>query len=105
MNPSTILRDWWLIVFEQAGVDQGVIVAWGIVERDPSMRFPAGGFCCTSPVLEERKEDGKLFAITKNSTYQLIGQGERITMPAKAILALRGGYSPPEIMASKEMKS
>jgi hypothetical protein len=103
MKPTTILRTWWLIDFEHEGVGQGIRLAWGIVENDPSCRWCPGDYCCTSPVIQEKEEEGELYAITKSSTYQLTGPGERITMPANTILALRAGHSPPEILASKEM--
>lgn len=104
MKPSTIIRDWWIIDFERDGVDQNTKMAWGIVEEDPSHRWQPGDFCCSTRIKEEVMEEGVLYAITGNSVYQLNGQGDRITMPAKTILALRAGYAPPEIMASKSMR-
>lgn len=105
MQVTTVLKDWFLIDFELEGKPMGdVVIAWGIVERDPSGRWSPGNYCCTSPVLEEVKEGNELFAITRNSNYQLTGRGERITMPVQSILALREGYSPDEIYGAEAMK-
>jgi len=103
MQATTVIEAWYLIDFEHDGVDQGVRVAWGIIAEDPSGRWISGDYCCTSPVRDEVTEGDALYAITGNSIYQLIGPGQRITMPANTILALRQGYAPPEIMASKAM--
>lgn len=104
MEVTTVLRDWYLVDFELDGEDAGVLIAWGIVERDPSCRWSPGDYCCTSPVKEEVQDGEELFAVTRNSNYQLSGSGERITMPARTIFALRQGYSPREILASAALR-
>ncbi|PPI78448.1 hypothetical protein DXI23_20260 [Marinobacter flavimaris] len=104
MQPTTILSDWYIIDFERDGAPEEVQVAWGIVKEDPSGRWSPGNYSCTSPIQREVTEEGVLYAITGNSIYQLDGPGKRITMPTKTILALRGGYAPPEIMASQSMQ-
>ncbi|MEA1079545.1 hypothetical protein [Marinobacter qingdaonensis] len=104
MQVTTVLKKWFLIDFEFEGKAMEGVIAWGIVERDPSGRWSPGNYCCTSPVLKEVKEGDELFAITRNSTYQLVGAGERITMPVQSILALREGYSPDEINGAEAMR-
>lgn len=99
-NPDTIIKDWYVVdLVAEEGV-QGTVL-WGIVHDDPSGRWRPGEWCCSSKVASVGDDTVK----TRNSTYGLHGQGERVQMPLNALLALRSGYGPSDYELYKTLQA
>ncbi len=96
---TTFVKNWFLVSFE--GAPEPVELLWGIVESDPSRRWKAGDYVCTSPVLEKR--NAGVF-VTRNTEYHTVGEGSVVTLPMAAIVKLKMGYSPDEIAGLSEME-
>ena len=94
LNETTII-EWFLVTFSDAPSPNKIL--WGIIYNDPSGRWLQGDYTCTSPVLKKRDDNTY---ITKNTQYHVIGPGQEIQLPVKAILDLRMGYSPIEWLAN-----
>ncbi len=98
---DTIIENWYLVDLK---VDEDSIgqVLWGIVVNDRKGRWVSGNFVCTSPVVE--RLDKALYR-TRNSEYLCQGEGQRVTLPAEALIELRTGYSPDEFLARKALRA
>lgn len=96
MLNKTTMTQWFLVNFHDAPPPNKIL--WGIIEDDPSGRWLAGDYVCTSPVLKIADDNTY---ITKNTKYQVLGPGQKIQLPVKAILDLRMGFAPDECLANK----
>ena len=99
MLNETTLTQWYLVTFFDAPEPRNQIL-WGTVEDDPSMRWLAGDYCCSSLILKQTADDTY---ITKNTQYTTVGPGQSITLPVKALIDLRAGHAPDDYLALHEL--
>lgn len=97
---DAIIKNWFLVNLDH----EGNIVAqvlWGIVIEDRKGRWQSDNYVCTSNVIERLGDN--IFR-TRNSVYECRGDGEEVTLEAKAILELRDGFSPEEYLTMKNLQ-
>jgi hypothetical protein len=99
--PDTTIKNWFLVSLDNDGEIIGELL-WGIVVEDKKFRWRPGDYVCTSKIIE--KIDADLYQ-TINSKYKCCGLGKEVTLPIEALLELRGGYSPEEFIAIRQLQN
>lgn len=97
---DTTIKNWFLVSFDNDGTIAGHVL-WGIVVEDRKLRWRENDFVCTSKIVEHVNEHSFK---TRNSEYECVGAGKRVTLQLETLLELRRGFSPDEYSAMQELQ-
>ena len=96
---DTIIENWFLVSLEHENTIAAKVL-WGIVVKDHKGRWQPGDYACTSKIVEFM---GNGLYQTRNSLYECLGEGEKVTLMAESIFELRRGVSPEEYFVLKDL--
>lgn len=87
---DTTIKIWFLVSLDSDGAIAGQVL-WGIVIEDRKLRWRENDFVCTSQIVQQVNEQSFK---TRNSEYDCVGVGQKVTLPLDALIELRRGFCP-----------